>query len=972
MSEYNPLDFEEEIYKWWEESGFFKAEDNSEKPPYCIVIPPPNVTGALHMGHALTNTIQDILIRWKRMSGYNALWLPGTDHAGIATQAVVERNLRRSGLSRHDIGRDKFIEKVWEWKEQYGARITGQLRRLGSSLDWERERFTMDEGLSNAVVEVFVRLYDDGLLYRDNRLINWCPSCRTALSNLEVEHESHEGNFWHLKYFILDEHGKRTGDFIEIATTRPETLLGDTAVAVHPEPEKELKRLAAGLKTKINESSDSVREEFQKEYDRIQSILGSSELERLKKLASLAGSFVELPLKGTRIPVVADIHADPSFGTGAVKITPGHDFNDFEVGKRNDLPVVNILNDDGTLNDEVPERYRNLTVAEARKLISEDLENGNFLVKVEPHDHEVGHCSRCDTVVEPVLSLQWYVKTKPLAEKAIRAVKEGETTIIPPMWNKVYDHWMENIEDWCVSRQLWWGHQIPAWYCENGHTVVSRETPVCCPHCQSNSLTRDEDVLDTWFSSALWPFSTLGWPGDTDALRTFYPNAVMETGFDILFFWVARMMMMGIYFMDEVPFKTVFLHAMVRDADGKKMSKSLGNTIDPLDVIYGISLADLLEKIEKGLPPESEKEERRKKILNGIRKKYPDGIEAHGADPLRFTLAVMAAQGRDVKLDLARVSGYRAFSNKIWQAFHGVYLRNAQGLELKSLDDVDLQLPDKWILSRLGRTVRQLNSSMEEFRLNDAADSIYRFIWHELCDWYLEFIKSDLYGNNGENAKIDRLSVLAYVFDGAFKLLHPFMPFITEKLWQTLPGNQHSALMISSFPNEKNYPVDEKSEKKLEYIKELINGIRTVRGEVSIPVKSEITLSLKFDNPEYAEIIRENISLALGHLTRAVSWNEVTKRPSKGAMVPLSGGELFIPLEGLVDFEDEIKRLEKSLLKAEKDLKSITAKINNKAFMQNAPVHVVEENERRYQENNDKVLKITRTLENFKSFLSEE
>ncbi|MBU1238877.1 valine--tRNA ligase, partial [Myxococcota bacterium] len=651
MKDYNPLEFEENIYSWWEESGFFKASDSSDAPPYCIVIPPPNVTGALHMGHALTNVIQDTIIRWRRMQGYNTLWLPGTDHAGIATQAVVERNLRREGTSRHELGRERFLEEVWKWKEQYGARITGQLRRLGSSLDWSRERFTMDEGLSNAVNEVFVRLHEQGLLYRDNRLINWCPSCRTALSNLEVEHEGHEGNFYHINYPVVDAQGNPTTDHVTVATTRPETMLGDTAVAVHPEPEKALTDKIRKAEKDLEGSSEGERPEKEAQLSALRSRMEEPVLSKLKWLASLIGSSVLLPLTGRSIPVVGDLHADPALGTGAVKITPGHDFNDFEVGKRQQLERINILNEDGSLNENCGE-YAGLSVLDARLRVVEDLTAQGYLDHTEPRDHEVGHCSRCEAVVEPMLSLQWFVDAKPLAEKAVAAVREKQTEIIPPMWEKVFYHWMENIEDWCVSRQLWWGHRIPAWYCDHGHITVARQTPSCCSVCGDASVHQDEDVLDTWFSSALWPFSTLGWPEETPALATFYPNALMETGFDILFFWVARMMMMGIHFLDEVPFKKVFLHAMVRDNEGRKMSKSLGNTIDPLDVIAGISLPDLLAKVEAALPPESEKESRKHRILEGISKKYPQGIEVHGTDALRFTLAVMAAQGRDVKLDM--------------------------------------------------------------------------------------------------------------------------------------------------------------------------------------------------------------------------------------------------------------------------------------------------------------------------------
>ncbi|MDA3864555.1 MAG: valine--tRNA ligase [Deltaproteobacteria bacterium] len=968
MQEYNPLDFETELYDWWEKSGFFKAEDKSEKPPYCIVIPPPNVTGVLHMGHALTNTIQDILIRYHRMKGFNTLWLPGTDHAGIATQAVVERKLKRNNLSRHEMGRKKFLEKVWEWKENYGKRITNQLRRIGSSLDWERERFTMDKGLSDAVKEVFVRLYEEKLLYRDNRLINWCPSCRTALSNLEVEHETHEGNFWYIKYPLKGKNTNSLPDYLTVATTRPETMLGDTAVAVNPHPEKELRNQLHKLESQLDERGESP--ELAAQIDKIKIKLHPENLAKLEKLASAVGHEVLLPLTGKTIPIVADIHADPAFGTGAVKITPGHDFNDFEVSKRQELEIINILNEDGTLNHNVPAKYQGMSVTEARKEVVAQLENGEYLLKTEEHTHEVGHCSRCDEIVEPLLSLQWFVKTKPLAEKALKAVKEGETEIIPEMWKKTYYHWLENIEDWCISRQLWWGHQIPVWYCPDNHITVSRGFPEKCQECDSKDIRRDEDVLDTWFSSALWPFSTLGWPEQTDALATFYPNSVMETGFDILFFWVARMMMMGIHFMGEVPFKSVFLHAMVRDAEGRKMSKSLGNTIDPLDVINGISKKALLQKVEAALPPESEKENRKKRILKNIAEKFPDGIETHGTDALRFTLAIMAAQGRDIKLDMARIGGYRAFANKIWQAHHGLIFPHLK--EKPTIPDPDnFSLPDRWIMTRLHQTIIEVNQAVGNFQINDAAESIYQFFWHELCDWYLEFSKSSLYGHQGEQKRQTTLGVLATVADYSLRLLHPFMPFITEKLWQQLPGEKAApSIMISSYPTEDqvdNFPV---SLEKMEILQQAIIAIRAVRGENNIPPSTQLQVQIRCDDKLTREVIQNNRNLVTGKLTNVNKLEFVKTRPEKSAATPLKGGEIFIPLEGLVDFDEEIDRLEKLLKKSEKKLLSVRKKLDNPKFMANAPDKVVELNRKRLQENQAEVSKISKSLNHFKDLLS--
>ncbi|MGM0595680.1 MAG: valine--tRNA ligase [Myxococcota bacterium] len=969
MQKYNPLDFETELYDWWEKSGFFKAEDKSDKPPYCIVIPPPNVTGVLHMGHALTNTIQDILIRYHRMKGFNTLWLPGTDHAGIATQAVVERKLKRNNLSRHQMGRKKFLEKVWEWKENYGKRITNQLRRIGSSLDWERERFTMDKGLSDAVKEVFVRLYEEKLLYRDNRLINWCPSCRTALSNLEVEHETHEGNFWYIQYPLKNKNSDSLPDYLTVATTRPETMLGDTAVAVNPHPEKELRNQLHKLKSQIDERGESP--ELATQIEQIRNKLQPENLAKLEKLAATVGHKVLLPLTDKTIPVVADIHADPAFGTGAVKITPGHDFNDFEVGKRQELEIINILNEDGTLNQNVPAKYRGMSVADARKEIVAQLAKEEYLLKTEEHTHEVGHCSRCDEIVEPLLSLQWFVKTKPLAAKALKAVKEGKTEIIPEMWKKTYYHWLENIEDWCISRQLWWGHQIPVWYCPDNHITVSRGFPEKCQECGSKEIRRDEDVLDTWFSSALWPFSTLGWPEQTDALATFYPNSVMETGFDILFFWVARMMMMGIHFMGEVPFKSVFLHAMVRDAEGRKMSKSLGNTIDPLDVINGISKKDLLQKVEAALPPESEKENRKKRIFKNIAKKFPHGIETHGTDALRFTLAIMAAQGRDIKLDMARISGYRAFANKIWQAHQGLIFPHLK--EKPAVPDPNnFSLPDRWIITRLHQTIIQVNEAVDNFQINDAAESIYQFFWHELCDWYLEFSKSTLYGHKDQQKRQTTLGVLAMVADHSLKLLHPFMPFITEKLWQQLPGEKAApSIMISSYPTEEqvdNYP---SSLEEMEILQQTIIAIRAVRGENNIPPSTQLQVQIRCDDKLTREVIHNNHNLVTGKLTNVNKLDFVKTRPEKSAATPIKGGEIFIPLEGLVNFDEEIDRLKKLLKKAEKKLLSVRKKLDNPRFMANAPDKVVKLNRKRLQENQAQVDKITKSLNHFKELISE-
>ncbi|MBU1243551.1 valine--tRNA ligase [Myxococcota bacterium] len=962
---YSPLEFEQQIYTWWESAGFFRAQDSSDKPPYCIVIPPPNVTGALHMGHALTNTIQDILIRWRRMQGHNTLWLPGTDHAGIATQAVVERELRREGTTRHELGREKFLERVWVWKEKYGSRITTQLRRLGSSLDWERERFTMDEGLTRAVLETFVRLHEEKLIYRDRRLINWCTSCRTALSNLEVEHESHEGKFWHLRYPLVDAAGTPGEESIEVATTRPETMLGDTAVAVHPDPEGELRSRLHKLEAENCRNPQELQERDEA-VAALHGILEGPRLAELKRLAGLIGRRVLLPLTGRTIPVVGDVHADPAFGTGAVKITPGHDFNDFEVGRRHGLEIINILNPDGTLNENAG-KFAGMTVPASRTAVERELDEGGYLVKVVEHSLDVGHCSRCDTVVEPFLSLQWFVKVAPLAASAMEAVRSGKTQIIPPMWEKVYFHWMENLEDWCISRQLWWGHQIPAWFCEHGHVTVARSTPDVCCECGSRDLTRDPDVLDTWFSSALWPFSTLGWPDKTPQLATFYPNAVMETGFDILFFWVARMLMMGTHLLGETPFEKVFLHALVRDADGRKMSKSLGNTIDPLDAIEGISLEDLIKKVEAGLPPEAEREDRRRRILDGVAKKYPEGIEVHGTDALRFTLAVLAAQGRDIKLDISRISGFRAFCNKIWQAIGGVVLPHLPQDPTPVTDPAGLSLPDRWILSRLAQTVAAVNPALEEFRLNDAAMAIYQFVWHEVCDWYLEMSKGALYGRAGEERQEGASRVLLTVIETSLRLLHPFMPFLTEKLWQELPrrAGDPESIMVALYPKAGDFTVDEVAEHDMIQLQEIISTVRTIRGENNLPPSAELSLKLHMTDPVAAARIAGLKDYVCSNLTRIKDLEFVEARPPVCASCPVAGGEAFVPLTGLVNFEEEIARQKKALAVAQKDLSAVQAKMSNPRFTANAPAEVVEENRRRLEDNAARVDKITLSLAHF-------
>ncbi|MCP4687516.1 MAG: valine--tRNA ligase, partial [Desulfobacterales bacterium] len=698
---YDPHGVESRWYAFWEEQQLFAASEESERKSYSIVIPPPNVTGVLHMGHALNNTIQDILCRYRRSRGDNVLWMPGTDHAGIATQNVVEKNLAAKGLDRHQLGREKFIEAVWEWREKYGSAIINQLKRLGASCDWGRERFTMDEGLSKAVRKVFVQLYQEGLIYRGDYIINWCHRCHTALSDLEVEHEEIEGNLYYIRYPFPD-----GASGLVVATTRPETMLGDTAVAVNPDD---------------------------------------------KRFRDIGCDQVVLPLMDKTIPIIRDKYVDTDFGAGALKVTPAHDPNDFEIGERHGLPSLKVIGDDGVMT-EAAGRFEGLDRFECREAVIEALKKEGLLEKIEPHPHSVGHCYRCKTIVEPNLSRQWFVKIKPLAEKAIDAVKEGETTIIPDTWTNTYNDWMYNIRDWCVSRQIWWGHQIPAWTCEKCEEVtVAMETPDKCPGCGSGDLVRETDVLDTWFSSALWPFSTMGWPDETPLLKTFYPTSVLVTGFDILFFWVARMMMMGIHFMGGAPFKDVYVHALVRDEKGKKMSKSKGNVIDPLTV-----------------------------------------IDQYGADAFRFTLAAFAAQGRDIKMSEKRVEGYRNFINKLWNAarFSLMHVGDDSG----SIPSEGLSLPDRWILSRLNRATRTVAEAIETHRFNDAASAAYNFVWHEFCDWYVEAIKPILYDKEDASRKEKTLPVLRRTLHDILILLHPFTPFVTEEIWWKLPGTEGSIM----------------------------------------------------------------------------------------------------------------------------------------------------------------------------------
>ncbi|KAB0669390.1 valine--tRNA ligase [Oryzomonas sagensis] len=871
---YEPHDVEKRWYAEWEAKGYFRAAATSDKKPFSIVIPPPNVTGALHMGHALNNTLQDILCRWKRMLGYNVLWMPGTDHAGIATQNVVERQLAAEKKDRHELGREAFIERVWKWKAESGGQIIGQLKRLGASCDWERERFTMDEGLSKAVRTVFVKLYQDGLIYRDNRLINWCPRCHTALSDIEVEHEDKKGHLWHIRYPVAGEPGK----YVVVATTRPETMLGDTAVAVHPEDER---------------------------------------------YRALVGKKVILPLVNREIPVVADDYVDREFGTGVVKITPAHDFNDFEVGQRHGLDKINVLDESGIINAE-GRQYEGMDRFEARKRIVEDLEAAGLLEKIEDHAMAVGGCYRCKTVVEPYLSLQWYVKVAPLAERALAAVKEGKTRILPKQWENTYYDWMENIRDWCISRQIWWGHRIPAWFCDHcGEVTVAMEAPATCCKCGSDELRQETDVLDTWFSSALWPFSTMGWPEKTAELATFYPTSCLVTGFDILFFWVARMMMMGLHFMDEVPFGDVYIHALVRDAHGQKMSKSKGNVIDPLTI-----------------------------------------IDQYGTDAFRFTLAAFAAQGRDIKLAEERIAGYRNFCNKVWNAARFT-LMNLEGFDPDTLKLQELPLSegDKWVLHRLNETARETGTALAEYRFNEAAMGLYQFTWSEFCDWYLELSKKDLYGDDPLRKKTARY-VLWYTLEQLLRLLHPFMPFITEEIWQALPGTKGATIMLAPYPEpapERSHP---EAAANMERVMAVIGGIRNIRGEMEVPPAREISVILSCGSDESLRLMKHNEG-AIVSLARVadLAMGQGIEKPEDASIQVAGDVQIFVPLKGLVDVEEEEKRLLKEIAKIEKEIDLFSKKLENPSFVERAPADVVAKEREKLAEVTDKKLVLEASLE---------
>jgi valyl-tRNA synthetase len=865
---YEPKEVEDRIYDFWMKGKYFHAEVDPKKKPYTIVIPPPNITGQLHLGHAMDETLQDTLIRWRRMQGYSALWLPGTDHASIATEAKIVEAMRKEGVTKEEIGREKFLERAWAWKDQYGGRIVEQLKKLGSSCDWDRLRFTMDEGCNKAVNHVFKKLYDKGLIYRGERIINWCPHCKTSISDAEVEFEEKEGSFWHLRYPLSDGTG-----YIELATTRPETMLGDTAVAVHPDDER---------------------------------------------YKALVGKTVILPLVNKEIPIIADTYVEQDFGTGVVKITPAHDPNDFEVGLRHKLPVINIMDDGGVINENGG-KYAGMPALEARKQIVKDLDEGGYLIKIEPIKHNVGTCYRCGTVVEPRVSTQWFVRMEPLAKPAVDVVKNGEIRFIPDRMDKIYYNWMENIKDWCISRQLWWGHQIPAWYCDCGETIVSETEPKVCPKCGGTHLKRDEDTLDTWFSSALWPFSTLGWPEKTPELEYFYPTDTLVTGYDIIFFWVARMIFSGLEHMGEIPFKTVFFHGLIRDAQGRKMSKSLGNGVDPLDI-----------------------------------------IAEYGADALRFTLVTGNSPGNDMRFSEEKVAASRNFANKIWNAARFI-LMNIEGKDIGCALPEKLYTSDKWILNRFNSVTAAVTENLEKFELGMAVSKLYDFIWDDFCDWYIELAKIRMNGGDAESADSAR-RVLVWVMSNTLKLLHPFMPYITEEIWQTLP-HEGEALIVAKWPEYDENLAFPAEAADMEKVMAVIRAIRVRRNEMNVPPSKKAHIYIETAQPApYAEGSEFIARLAYGSAVEIGASFAV-----EGAVTAVTDdAKALLPMDDLVDKAAEIARLTKELQNAQKQLDNVNAKLANEKFTSKAPQNVIDGVKANGEKLTAKIRLILETLENYK------
>jgi valyl-tRNA synthetase len=919
-TKYNPKEVEDRWYNYWLENNYFRADSKSEKEPFCIVIPPPNVTGSLHLGHALNDTLQDILIRWKRMQGYNALWLPGTDHAGIATQNVVEKELAKEGLTRQNVGREKFIERVWRWKETYGTAIINQLKKLGCSCDWSRIRFTMDEGFSRAVQEEFITLYNQGFIYRGSYIVNWCPRCQTAISDLEVEHKEINGHLYYVKYFLAALDSRSSRNCITVATTRPETIFGDIAIAVNPKD---------------------------------------------RRYKSLVGKLVKVPgtCGGREIPVIADDNVDIKFGTGCLKITPAHDPADFEIGKRHNLEVINVIGPDGKMNNSAG-RYNGLDRFECRKVLVKDLENEKYIEKIEDYKCTIGSCSRCDTYVEPYLSMQWFVSMKKLAEPAIKAVRDGKIKFVPGNWEKIYFQWMENIRDWCISRQLWWGHRIPVWYCDDEKCppIVTMERPEKCPKCGSGRLTQDEDVLDTWFSSDLWPFATLGWPENTEDLKTFYPTAVLSTAFDIIFFWVARMVMISLHFMKDVPFGTVYIHALVRDPEGKKMSKSKGNVIDPLAI-----------------------------------------LDTYGTDSLRFTLAALAVKGRDIYISDERIQGYRNFMNKIWNASRFIMMNfqsdNRQPAPMESDTSYGLMrshqtagsqftLADRWIISRINQVTKEMTNHLKDFDFDKAALLIYEFFWHEFCDWYIEIAKMQM---QAPGSRLQTSDCLYRVLEQSLRLMHPFIPFITEEIWQTLRNadvmchmpdasekkidgdktsisNQtmHDSIMVSKWPEYDKKEMDTDSISQMELIKEVVFAIRNIRSELNIPPPAKVQVIINYKGAKTkggTDIVASNDSYVkwlAGIEVLKIGTDLPVPRPAAGSVV--KGMGINIPLEGIIDIEKEKARLQKEIEKTGSELSGIKTRLSKKEFVEKAPPEIVAKEKERRDEIESKLHKLSANL----------
>ena len=890
---YEPSSTETEIYKNWEKSDFFKAKPDESKESFCIMIPPPNVTGTLHMGHGFQNTLMDALVRHKRMSGFDTLWQVGVDHAGIATQMVVERQLEAEGLSREQIGRDEFEKKVWLWKEKSGNKITQQLRRLGASVDWSREAFTMSDDLSLAVKEVFIELYDQGLIYKGERLVNWDTVLETALSDLEVSSEEENGSLWYIDYFTSD------NEKLTVATTRPETLLGDTALAVNPEDER--------YKGQI-------------------------------------GKMALLPIVNREIPIIADNYVESEFGTGCVKITPAHDFNDFEMGKRHGLKVINILNFDGTLNDKVPDKYQNLNIEDARKLIVEDLNTIGQLNKTEPYKVQIPRSERSNSILQPLLTNQWFVNVEKLSEEAIRVVKENETEFIPKNWENTYFAWMNDIQDWCISRQLWWGHRIPAWFDKDDNLYVGEsEKAVREKYNLDNiELKQDEDVLDTWFSSALWTFSTLGWPQKENLLSRYHPTSVLVTGFDIIFFWVARMIMMTTHFINEVPFKKILIHGLIKDSEGQKMSKSKGNTLDPLDIIDGINLEDLIDKRTEGLMQPKMKD----RIIKQTKKEFPNGIEAYGTDALRLTFCSLASGGRDINFDIKRVEGYRNFCNKLWNAARFIDLNIDNYGISKKRSETSI---DAWIDYKFNLTVKKVDQSMNEFRFDLATKALYEFIWYEFCDWFIELQKISLKKNDVNKAEIVRS--LVDVLEKTLRLAHPIMPFITEEIWKQFQAHHnstHQSIMISEYPvGSEN--TSERDYQSVEWLKDIVSGIRNIRGELLI--KPSIKISSVFKGGD--QIDKKNLNEISSYIEQLcglkdIIWAEESAQDIPSSMFTRDNLKVMIPLEGLIDAKEEMQRLNKKISKLIQEKEMLGSKLSNKNFIENAPKDLVEAQKDRF------------------------